>query len=207
MRKNLFVTTIVATMLMMIFTQCSENEVLTPNEQVQPSEQTGERDADAARKKNVGKYISTPVTGTINGLAFSAEYRITEFVAENDVLYAVGYLTNVAGDGLPAEVAQLSTQTVKMPVDTGDQSRTGASSGRTASCDILFLDLGPLDLDLLGLVIHLDQVVLEIVAETGAGNLVGNLLCAVTGLLDGVAALQAIANLLNQIISIIGVLP
>ena len=43
----------------------------------------------------------------------------------------------------------------------------------------------PLDLDLLGLQVHLDRVVLDIVAQTGAGNLLGNLLCAVTGLLDG----------------------
>ena len=206
MRRNLFATTMVATLLI-IFTQCSENEVITPDEQVQPSGQTDERDADAARKKNMGKYISTPVTGTINGLPFSAEYRITEFVAENDVLYAVGYLTNVTGEGLPKRVDNLSKKTVKMPVDTGDQVRQASSSGRTAACDILFLDLGPLDLDLLGLVIHLDEVVLEIVGETGAGDLLGNLLCAVTGLLDGFGLLSAIADLLNQIIGIIGILP
>ena len=45
--------------------------------------------------------------------------------------------------------------------------------------------LGPLDLNLLGLEIHLQRVVLDIVAVAGAGNLLGNLLCAVAGLLDG----------------------
>ena len=54
-----------------------------------------------------------------------------------------------------------------------------------ASCDILNLDLGPLDLNLLGLKIHLNEVVLDIVAQSGAGNLLGNLLCSVAGLLDG----------------------
>ena len=207
MKRKLFASSLVAGLLM-IFTQCSENDVVTPHEQqAQTAADADERDSESARKKQ-GKYISTPVAGTINGLPFSAEYRITEFVTENDVLYSVGYLTDIAGEGLPEEASQLSSQTIKMPVDTGEQSRSGASSaGRTAACDVLLLDLGPLDLDLLGLVVHLDQVVLEIVAETGAGNLVGNLLCAVTGLLDGVAALQAIANLLNQIISIIGTLP
>ncbi|GAA6525046.1 ABC transporter substrate-binding protein [Intrasporangium sp. DVR] len=75
-----------------------------------------------------------------------------------------------------------------------------------ASCDILNLDLGPLDLNVLGLTVHLDQVVLDIVAESGAGNLLGNLLCAVAGLLDGVGdigVLDAIAGLLNQILGII----
>jgi hypothetical protein len=45
--------------------------------------------------------------------------------------------------------------------------------------------LGPLNLDLLGLVVTLNQVNLVINAVPGAGNLLGNLLCAVAGLLNG----------------------
>ena len=51
-------------------------------------------------------------------------------------------------------------------------------------CQILDLVLGPLDLDLLGLVVHLDTVHLNITAQRGPGNLLGNLLCAVAGLLN-----------------------
>jgi hypothetical protein len=43
-------------------------------------------------------------------------------------------------------------------------------------------------------------VVLNITAVPGAGNLLGNLLCAVTGLLDQPGPL---ANLLNQILGIL----
>jgi len=78
-----------------------------------------------------------------------------------------------------------------------------ASGVHAASCDILNLVLGPLDLNLLGLEVHLDQVVLDIVAASGAGNLLGNLLCAVAGLLDGGALLGQIAGLLNQILGIL----
>jgi hypothetical protein len=60
-----------------------------------------------------------------------------------------------------------------------------------------------LHLDLLGLVVDLNQVVLNITAEQGPGNLLGNLLCAVAGLLDGGLNLNGIANLLNQILSIL----
>jgi len=83
---------------------------------------------------------------------------------------------------------------------------TGVSNARTssrqASCDILHLVLAPLDLDLLGLQVHLDRVVLDIVAVSGAGNLLGNLLCAVTGLLDGglTGQLGQLTQLLNQIL-------
>ncbi|WP_205829549.1 hypothetical protein [Microbacterium sp. MEC084] len=52
------------------------------------------------------------------------------------------------------------------------------------ACDILTLDLGPLHLDLLGLVVDLAPVNLDVTAQPGAGNLLGNLLCAVAGLLD-----------------------
>ncbi len=38
-------------------------------------------------------------------------------------------------------------------------------------------------------------------AESGPGNLLGNLLCAVTGLLDGPALSNALTNLLNGILA------
>lgn len=73
-----------------------------------------------------------------------------------------------------------------------------------AACDILFLDLGPIFLDLLGLQVDLSQITLDINAVPGAGNLLGNLLCAITGLLDNPAgATNGIANLLNQIFSLL----
>jgi hypothetical protein len=53
-----------------------------------------------------------------------------------------------------------------------------------AACDILFLDIQPIFLDLLGLTVDLSRVTLDVNAVPGAGNLLGNLLCAVVGLLD-----------------------
>ncbi|HET8588491.1 MAG TPA: hypothetical protein VFM01_02580 [Nakamurella sp.] len=69
-----------------------------------------------------------------------------------------------------------------------------------ATCPILHLELGPLDLDLLGLRVHLDQVVLDVTAVPGPGNLLGNLLCAVAGLLDGLDLGGLLGNLLQQLI-------
>lgn len=75
-----------------------------------------------------------------------------------------------------------------------------AGAGAARSCDILNLVLAPLDLDLLGLKVHLDKVVLNIVAQSGAGQLLGNLLCAVAGLLDGGGTLSQLLNRLGQIL-------
>lgn len=54
----------------------------------------------------------------------------------------------------------------------------------SGQCRILHLDLGPLFLDVLGLQINLSEVVLDITAVSGPGNLLGNLLCSLAHLLD-----------------------
>lgn len=72
------------------------------------------------------------------------------------------------------------------------------------SCTILTLDLGPLHLDALGLVIDLNQINLDITAVPGAGNLLGNLLCAVAGLLDNGGPLTGISGLLNNLLRQLG---
>lgn len=69
------------------------------------------------------------------------------------------------------------------------------------TCPILHLDLGPLDLNLLGLRVQLNEVVLDITAVPGPGNLLGNLLCAVAGLLDGVNVGEVLGNLLQNLIN------
>ena len=62
-------------------------------------------------------------------------------------------------------------------------------------CQILDLTLGPLNLNVLGLVVTLNQVHLNITAVPGPGNLLGNLLCGVAHLLDGPNA--GLQNLIN----------
>jgi hypothetical protein len=72
---------------------------------------------------------------------------------------------------------------------------------------VLNLVLGPLHLDILGLVVDLNQVVLKVIANSGAGALLGNLLCAVAGLLDGGplgGLLTQLQGLLNRILAIVG---
>jgi hypothetical protein len=72
------------------------------------------------------------------------------------------------------------------------------------TCQVLDLTLGPLHLDLLGLVVDLNQVHLTINAQQGPGNLLGNLLCSLTHLLDSNASTNALTNLLNRITQILG---
>lgn len=55
----------------------------------------------------------------------------------------------------------------------------------SAVCQILYLELGPIFLDVLGLIVEVpDPIVVEVRAERGPGNLLGNLLCGLVGILD-----------------------
>jgi hypothetical protein len=70
--------------------------------------------------------------------------------------------------------------------------------------NILHLSLGPVDLNLLGLQVGLDNcnngpVTVDITAQPGPGNLLGNLLGGVAHLLDNPSNPNAIANLLSRI--------
>ena len=84
----------------------------------------------------------------------------------------------------------ITTAPLCIPAGTGRSAsgtpvgRTAAAAAAAATCNVLHLVLGPLDLNLLGLVVHLNQVVLDITAVSGPGNLLGNLLCGVAHLLD-----------------------
>ena len=60
-----------------------------------------------------------------------------------------------------------------------------------AACNILNLTLGPINLDLLGLNVDTSPICLDITAVPGSGALLGNLLCAIAGLLDPTGSNQA----------------
>jgi hypothetical protein len=71
-------------------------------------------------------------------------------------------------------------------------------------CEVLDLTLGPLDLNLLGLMVHLDEVHLLITADP-EGGLLGQLLCSLAGGFGtGNTAAGALARLLNQILGLLG---
>jgi len=65
-----------------------------------------------------------------------------------------------------------------------DMSPEGVAS-RDEGTDVAFLNLQGLNLNVLGLDVELSELVLDVEAVEGDGNLLGNLLSSVAGLLDG----------------------
>jgi hypothetical protein len=94
-----------------------------------------------------------------------------------------------------------------VPGTLGDGVSSAArGANERGVCDILFLDLGPINLDLLGLVLDISPIEIDLDAVAGPGNLLGNLLCALTGLLDGAGLLTQILGVLDRINGILDLL-
>lgn len=153
-----------------------------------------QENAQAQGNPNANRLI-VPITGAVAGVGtLAGNLAISRFAIQNGQLVAVGALTTTLTD-LAGNVVRTIVSQVAVPVTSA-----------TGTCDILHLVLGPLSLNLLGLQVNLNQVVLDITAQTGAGNLLGNLLCAITGLLDRGNLGQPIVALLNQVIGALGAL-
>jgi len=133
--------------------------------------------------------IQIPINFTSPNGTFTGVFNLTRFVVRNGQLAAVGTLsgtiTNAAGQTVGSIFRTITLALINI----------------NATCDILHLEIGPIDLNLLGLVVHVDKIVIDIDAESGPGNLLGNLLCAIANLLNNNGPLAGLVNLLNQILA------
>jgi hypothetical protein len=150
-----------------------------------------------------------PLSGAAkNGKTFKGTYTIDRFIAKGGKLYSVGTVKGKLGNKkvrkdevrLPATVANASgaahaSQLPLPPLPPGNP------------CAILALNLGPINLNLLGLVVRTNEIQLRIDAVQAPGNLLGNLLCAITGILNpsGVAGTppNQLAQILNALLALV----
>jgi hypothetical protein len=128
---------------------------------------------------------------------FAGTLKVKKFVASNDG--QIEALAMLAGTIEKNDKTHQVTRGVRVPVRMLDAAGNGGDvSAQQLECEVLHLELGPLDLNLLGLQVHLDQVVLDITADP-TGGILGQLLCA----LAGGGPLAQIIGLLNQILAIL----
>ena len=161
---------------------------------------------DSARNVTVMSYV---YGRTASGKKVRGVFVPRSFQTSGDTLYAKGKL--VGKIVRPGKDLHFTKRHVMIPVySINNISASGATRALpvAGTCDILHLVLGPLDLNVLGLKVHLNRVVLDITAQPGSGQLLGNLLCAVAGLLDPGGTLSGLLGqlntLLNQILGALG---
>ena len=178
-----------------------------------PQSSSMERQGPSSRGQSISFNAAGPVTDAANAVVgnFAGTFTVTKFGFDQATrqLMVTGVLNGTITylDGTtPASTIANQTLTTTATLKKGGQVASTSSIFQLAqaSCGILLLDLGPLHLDLLGLVVDLNEVILDITAQSGANNLLGNLLCALTGLLDLPGAITGIINLINSINNLLG---
>jgi hypothetical protein len=107
---------------------------------------------------------------------------------------------------------QINRANVAMPASVATGSPLGAAHA-AATCPVLHLVLGPVNLNLLGLVVTLgggslanQPIVLDITAVSGSGNLLGNLLCGVSNLLNGTGVTPLTSSLTAGLLNLVNTL-
>jgi hypothetical protein len=137
------------------------------------------------------------VRGTLSdGGSFAGriiEPKVT-YVAATDTFKMSGILAGTVTK------ANGDTDTVRKEFTTNLRLSQGGVSKQVRSCEILDLDIGRIKLDLLGLVVNIAPIHINVTAVPGAGNLLGNLLCAVAGLLDDLNG-PDLADFLNGLLT------
>lgn len=177
--------------------------------------------ARAASDKHA--FSGVPVTGTTaDGGTFSGTMDVLGFVNDAGTLKAIAAITG-STSGTRGAAQQVSNVVALIPVEVPALQTTGfggralstaaSQAAATTGCQVLDLVLGPLHLDLLGLVVDLNQVHLNITAQPGNGNLLGNLVCAVANLLNGsggsgtgtaaASLVNTLSTLLNNLLAIL----
>ena len=140
------------------------------------SEHQSTGEARGATIQNISLHGEDDFEGQLVALKFVDVNETT-----NEVLTTGRVVGTVTNDGVSEHVNMAFSEW--LPVSSG----VGIAQ-QQQECPILFLDLGPIFLDLLGLQLDISPITIELTAVRGPGNLLGNLLCALVGILDPQAA-------------------
>ncbi|MDQ1636432.1 MAG: hypothetical protein QOJ32_3241 [Frankiaceae bacterium] len=147
------------------------------------------------------------VTGLVNGKSASGTFRPERAVQQGNGIALIGRLQmKSAGGNVNQRNVAVPVVLPTQPAPAAARAAAPAAAAVTpqAVCQVLNLTLGPLHLNLLGLVVDLNQVVLNLTANP-AGGLLGQLLCSLAGGPGGLGGIQGlltqITTLLNQILA------
>ena len=130
-----------------------------------------------------------------NGKKFNGTYTIDRFVRRGSQQVAVGTLKG------RLKGRRVKRENVRIPVALARPAQGAQIPPTPNACQILNLTLQPIDLNLLGLRLRTSRIDLRLEGVPGAGNLLGNLLCGITGILDPQGTAGATPSQLTQVLN------
>jgi hypothetical protein len=130
---------------------------------------------------------------------FKGTYTVKKFATSGNKVVAVGTLTGkLKGKNVTKNNVKIPT-TLSVPAEASQEP-----DPTPGACQVLDLVLQPIDINLLGLHVATSRIEALIEAIPGQNALLGNLLCAITGILDpqGQSA-STVASALNSILALV----
>ena len=162
------------------------------------------QDADPPRAR-----VRVPIAGKTAGhwrATFAGTFSIERFAVRGDKIVAIGMVTGAVTDILGTPRGAAIVGQVEVPVRVSARPRADAASGMAvlATCDVLHLDLGAINLNLLGLQFVTTPITLDLTATSDAGGVLGQLICTaletVGNVVDLVGVLNSILGLLTGLL-------
>jgi hypothetical protein len=171
----------------------------------------------SAEQTSVPKALVLPITGAgAGGVTFRGTVAVQRFVQRNGEVFAIGAISgSLSGPAGPMGTSIAFP--VALPVQVGNGLSARAERGRiypaslrapdsgarmilaqATTCGVLHLDLGAVNLNLLGVVVTTTPVTIDINGDTGGP--LGNLVCAVLATVNNVVGL---VNLLNSLLGLV----
>ena len=172
--------------------------------------------AAAAEQERAPKALILPLTGTGGGgVTFNGTVAVQRFVQEDGQVFAIGAVSgSLSGPAGPIGTAIYLP--VAFPVHVGDGLTARVERGvmhpaswsapddarvilaQASTCGVLHLDLGAVNLNLLGVVVATTPVTININGDTGGP--LGNLVCATLATVNNVVGL---VKLLNSLLGVV----
>ena len=163
--------------------------------------------------------IRLPIVGTAAGkgkaTTFTGTLSIERFAVRgenSDKIVAIGMVTGQVSDKSGNPLGTVLVGQVEVPVlHVGPGSSAPAAAApasglavQQASCDVLHLDLGAVNLNLLGVQFMTSPITLDLTATSDAGGVLGQLICTaletVGSVIDLVGVLNSILGLLTGLL-------
>jgi hypothetical protein len=162
--------------------------------------QSGPSEAD--KPGSQGLQINN-VKGTLpGGGTFVGNILIEKFLPEGGSkqrVRVVGTILQGTATTAAGEIQSIADEPFSAPATLVS---AGSTSTLALTCPILFLDIGPIDLNVLGLVVDISEITINVTAIPG-GGLLGNLLCSLANLLDNGSPLGKLLSQLNHLLDTI----
>ncbi|HYS09515.1 MAG TPA: hypothetical protein VEP66_12255 [Myxococcales bacterium] len=155
--------------------------------------------------------LQVPIVGSAsNGAAFAGTLSILRFEARANQVVAIGIVrgTVAAGTAVVGEVAlpvQVTAASQAAPASSSSAlvAQPQVAPQQTATCTALNLNLGAVNLNVLGLLVTTQPIAIDLSGDSSAP--VGNLVCTALDLLNNVVGLVGILNqILGALTGLVG---